>query len=217
MADENNTDITALTVQLLSAFVSKNSVPSESLAELIKTTRAALTEDLAAPARDVAPDHVPAVSVRKSIASPDHIISLIDGKPYKTLKRHLATNGLTLSNIASATNCPNPIPWLHPIIPTRAARSPSDWAWAGRQQLGPQLPQPPPPPVQHLPPKPSLLQLLLTPTRRRQPKGLQRPRRKPLPLQRQTSAPRATKQRSRHNRASGCRSSRPKKNQRPAQ
>jgi predicted transcriptional regulator len=39
--------------------------------------------------------HQPAVSVRKSLASPDEIISLIDGKPYKTLKRHLANNGLT--------------------------------------------------------------------------------------------------------------------------
>jgi len=37
----------------------------------------------------------PAVSVRKSLASRDRIISLIDGKPYKTLKRHLANNGLT--------------------------------------------------------------------------------------------------------------------------
>jgi predicted transcriptional regulator len=37
----------------------------------------------------------PAVSVRKSLASPDHIISMIDGKPYKTLRRHLATKGLT--------------------------------------------------------------------------------------------------------------------------
>jgi predicted transcriptional regulator len=37
----------------------------------------------------------PAVSVRKSLASPDHIISMIDGKPYKTLRRHLSTNGLT--------------------------------------------------------------------------------------------------------------------------
>jgi predicted transcriptional regulator len=35
------------------------------------------------------------VSVRKSLASPDHIISMIDGKPYKTLKRHLFRNGLT--------------------------------------------------------------------------------------------------------------------------
>ena len=39
--------------------------------------------------------HVPAVSVRKSLASRDHLISLIDGKPYRTLRRHLSTHGLT--------------------------------------------------------------------------------------------------------------------------
>ena len=45
---------------------------------------------------DEAPtDYTPAVSVRKSLASKDHIISMIDGKPYKTLRRHLATNGMT--------------------------------------------------------------------------------------------------------------------------
>ncbi len=37
----------------------------------------------------------PAVSVRKSLASPDHILSMIDGKPYRTLRRHLAGHGLT--------------------------------------------------------------------------------------------------------------------------
>lgn len=37
----------------------------------------------------------PAVSARKSLASPDHIISMLDGKKYKTLRRHLTTNGLT--------------------------------------------------------------------------------------------------------------------------
>ncbi|WP_315761660.1 MucR family transcriptional regulator [Sphingomonas sp. Y38-1Y] len=40
-------------------------------------------------------EHVPAVSARKSLASPDHIISMIDGKPYKTLRRHLSRHGLT--------------------------------------------------------------------------------------------------------------------------
>ena len=42
-----------------------------------------------------AQDYVPAVSVRKSLASRDHIISMIDGKPYRTLRRHLTTHGLT--------------------------------------------------------------------------------------------------------------------------
>ena len=41
------------------------------------------------------PASEPAVSVRKSLASPDHIISMLDGKKYKTLRRHLSTNGMT--------------------------------------------------------------------------------------------------------------------------
>ena len=42
-----------------------------------------------------AQEFLPAVSVRKSLASPDHILSMIDGKPYKTLRRHLSGHGLT--------------------------------------------------------------------------------------------------------------------------
>jgi len=42
-----------------------------------------------------APAFTPATTVRKSLSSRDHIISLIDGKPYKTLRRHLSTHGLT--------------------------------------------------------------------------------------------------------------------------
>ncbi|MBZ6383881.1 MucR family transcriptional regulator [Sphingomonas sanguinis] len=49
----------------------------------------------APPAGAETPEFTPAVSVRKSLASKDHIISMIDGKPYKTLRRHLSTNGLT--------------------------------------------------------------------------------------------------------------------------
>jgi predicted transcriptional regulator len=40
-------------------------------------------------------EYTPAVTARRSLASKDHIISMIDGKPYKTLKRHLSTHGLT--------------------------------------------------------------------------------------------------------------------------
>ena len=58
--------------------------------------------DLAASVQGAEPEKVPAeqehpaaVSVRKSLASKDHIISMIDGKPYRTLRRHLSTHGLT--------------------------------------------------------------------------------------------------------------------------
>lgn len=40
-------------------------------------------------------EYTPAVTARRSLSSPDHIISLIDGKPYKTLRRHLSGHGLT--------------------------------------------------------------------------------------------------------------------------
>lgn len=40
-------------------------------------------------------EFTPAVTVRKSLASKDYIVSMIDGKPYKTLKRHLGGHGLT--------------------------------------------------------------------------------------------------------------------------
>lgn len=55
----------------------------------------------AAPTEEAAPEFVGAVTARKSLASPDFIISMIDGKPYKTLTRHLTTNGLTPSEYRS--------------------------------------------------------------------------------------------------------------------
>ncbi|AMK23186.1 MULTISPECIES: MucR family transcriptional regulator [Sphingomonadaceae] len=94
MAEAEKPDLTNLTVELLSAYVSNNTVPSSELAELIRTTRAALGGE-AVPAPPSEPEYAPAVSVRKSLASPDHIVSLIDGKPYRSLKRHLSSHGLT--------------------------------------------------------------------------------------------------------------------------
>lgn len=96
MADTENSTVTSLTVELLSAYLIKNTVAPEDLAELIRSTRSVLNET-GAPV-ETAPEpevHTPAVSVRKSLANREHILSLIDGKPYKTLKRHLKSHGLT--------------------------------------------------------------------------------------------------------------------------
>jgi len=112
---ENTPDVAALTVQLLSAYLSNNTVPSEDLAGLIKITRDALLDDgtSAEPVVE-APTYTPAVSARKSLSSPDHIISLIDGKPYKTLKRHLRTHGLTPATYRERYNLPASYPMVAP-------------------------------------------------------------------------------------------------------
>ncbi|KQM13316.1 hypothetical protein ASE49_12845 [Novosphingobium sp. Leaf2] len=117
---ESASDIAALTVQLLSAYLANNTIASDDLAGLIRSTRAALTEEAASPVSEpAAPTYTPAVSVRKSLASPDHIISLVDGKPYKTLKRHLATHGLTPAEYRERYGLPASYPM---VAPTFAAR-----------------------------------------------------------------------------------------------
>ncbi|UUL83782.1 MucR family transcriptional regulator [Sphingomonas qomolangmaensis] len=60
--------------------------------ELANGVSAESNEDTAEAA---APEYVAAVTARKSLASKDHILSMIDGKPYKTLRRHLNTHGMT--------------------------------------------------------------------------------------------------------------------------
>jgi predicted transcriptional regulator len=56
----------------------------------------------------------PAVSVRKSLASKDHIISMIDGKPYRTLRRHLSTHGLTPEEYRERYNLKPDYPMVAP-------------------------------------------------------------------------------------------------------
>ncbi len=81
------------TADIVSAFVANNAVPIADLPGLIASTHAALVA-LDQPAPPAAEPLVPIVPIRKTV-TPDHIISLEDGKPYKSLKRHLSTRGLT--------------------------------------------------------------------------------------------------------------------------
>jgi len=59
-------------------------------------------------------DYTPAVSAKKSLSNPDFIISLIDGKPYKALRRHLSTNGLTEAEYRKRYNLKADYPMVAP-------------------------------------------------------------------------------------------------------
>jgi predicted transcriptional regulator len=115
MADIEQTNLTSLTVDLLSAYFANNTVDSAELSGLIRSTHEALKGiDAPAPEAPVAPEFKPAVSIRASLASKDHIISLVDGKPYKTLKRHLSTNGLTPTEYRERYKLPRDYPMVAP-------------------------------------------------------------------------------------------------------
>ncbi len=92
-----DTNLIELTIEVVSAFVSQNNIRPEDVPALIASTHAAIVA-LQSPAEatePAEPEYVPAVTARKSLGSKDHIISMIDGKPYRTLRRHLSTHGLT--------------------------------------------------------------------------------------------------------------------------
>ncbi|MGN7159382.1 MucR family transcriptional regulator [Sphingomonas sp. SAFR-052] len=95
------TNATELATELTIAWLgnSNTRVAADDVPAFLQSMYATVT-GLGAPAEDnsltpAEPEYMPAVSVRKSLSSKDHILSMIDGKPYKTLRRHLSGHGLT--------------------------------------------------------------------------------------------------------------------------
>ena len=87
---EDKNQLVELTADIAAAYLSANTVAAAELPGLIQTIHNALsgvTSGAPAPAAEPAK---PAVPVKKSI-TPDYLISLEDGKKYKSLKRHLRT------------------------------------------------------------------------------------------------------------------------------
>src|SRR3954465_11763887 len=81
-----------LAADLVSAFVSNNSVSAAELPALIGNVHDALTKVASGSVQQQTeePKKAPAVSVKKSV-QPDYIVCLEDGKRFKSLKRHLRT------------------------------------------------------------------------------------------------------------------------------
>jgi predicted transcriptional regulator len=103
-------DRVELAADLVSAYVSNNSLPAADLPGLISQVHAALA-NLSAPAAapDESVEKASSSQIKKSI-TPDALISFIDGKPYKTLKRHLSTHGLDFETYRARYGLPADYP-----------------------------------------------------------------------------------------------------------
>ena len=111
---QTDQDIVALVADIVSAFVSHNSVTQADLPALIANTHAALTGLGQAPAPVQEERAAPAVSIKKSI-TPDFLICLEDGKKFKSLKRHLRTAfDMTPDQYRSKWNLPPDYPMVAP-------------------------------------------------------------------------------------------------------
>jgi predicted transcriptional regulator len=103
-------DFIALTTDIVAAYVSNNSVRPADLPALLNEVHAAIAGLNSSPASaEPKVERLTAAQIRKSI-TPDALISFIDGKPYKTLKRHLSGNGLTLEEYRERYGLPRDYP-----------------------------------------------------------------------------------------------------------
>jgi predicted transcriptional regulator len=102
-----------LAADIVSAFVSNNAVPSAELPELIASVHSALAKVANGQTEKPAEAPVPPVSIKKSITS-DFLISLEDGRRYKSLKRHLKGRGLTPEQYREKWGLPRDYPMVAP-------------------------------------------------------------------------------------------------------
>jgi predicted transcriptional regulator len=97
----------------VSAYVSKNPLPTVALPDLIAQTHRSLTGLAAGRTSDEAPQLVPAVPIKKSV-TPDYIISLEDGRKFKSMKRYLGLRNMTPAEYRAKWGLPKDYPIVAP-------------------------------------------------------------------------------------------------------
>ncbi len=110
-----------LAAEVVGAYVMNNPVPMGELPQLIERVHAALAELPMVVDEPKVERPVPAVPIRKSI-TPDYLVSLEDGKRYKSLKRALSVRyGMTPDEYRKKWGLPRDYPMVAPNY--AAARS----------------------------------------------------------------------------------------------
>jgi len=107
---EDQSLIIALTTEIVANYVANNTVAVADLPSLIQTISQTLsTLGQADVIAEPETQKITPAQVKKSIR-PDGLISFIDGKPYKTLKRHLSKHGLSVEDYKAKFGLPKDYP-----------------------------------------------------------------------------------------------------------
>lgn len=111
----------ALTAEIVSAYVSNNTVPATDIPGLINQVHAALSRVSNGVPDGIAEAPKPAISLKRSV-TPEFLVCLEDGKKFKSLKRHLRTQyNMTPEQYRDKWNLPSDYPMVAPNY--AAARS----------------------------------------------------------------------------------------------
>lgn len=126
MSEAETATLIQITSEIVAAYVSKSHVRTAELPELISTIHAALSGMGAAPAAaPKAVSLVPAVPIKKSVTD-EYIISLEDGRKFKSIKRYLSILGMTPEQYRAKWS----LPYDYPIVAPAYAKVRSELALA---------------------------------------------------------------------------------------
>jgi predicted transcriptional regulator len=130
--EDNSTSLLEPTASVVAAFVAKQNISSTDVPALIAAVHKALSSLLAPEAPETV--KLTPAQIRKSITS-DALISFEDGKPYRTLKRHLTTRGMTPAEYKAKWGLPSDYPTTAPSYSAmRSAMAKALGLGAGRRK-----------------------------------------------------------------------------------
>ena len=112
MVGDVGPDYATLTAEVVSAYVAHNAVRAADLGDLISSVHGAL-QGLSAPQQAEPEKRQPPVSIKKSL-TPEFLMSLEDGRRYKSLKRHLKGRGLSPEQYREKWGLPRDYPMVAP-------------------------------------------------------------------------------------------------------
>jgi predicted transcriptional regulator len=116
MLENKTSDVIVLTGRIVAAYVENNALPVANLESLIADVHAALmaaSGAAVAVAKARRPERPTPSQIRKSITDQE-IISFLDGRPYKTLRRHLTSHGLDPRTYRERFDLPSDYPMVAP-------------------------------------------------------------------------------------------------------
>lgn len=122
MAD-NEPDLVVLTAEVAAAYFDNNTIEPDKIGSVIAAIHTALKAISDGVTEEPVEEETPKLSraeIRKSI-NPDYLVSFVDGRHFKTLKRHLAIHGMTPTDYRERYGLPSDYPMVAPNY--SAARS----------------------------------------------------------------------------------------------
>jgi predicted transcriptional regulator len=105
-------ELVELTSEIVSAYVANNKIPTSELPEVIASVHSAL-RGLDEKKEPEPEKPVPLMPIKKTV-TPDYLVSLEDGRRYKSLKRHLSGRGLSPAEYRDKWGLPKDYPMVAP-------------------------------------------------------------------------------------------------------